>query len=399
MLLKESGPLGSSLKMLLASSVWKNPLCRLTWKATGVLLKRQFKVKVIFGPCSPERLNSSFAILFRQSKHSDIRSNPLLFQLAVSERPTGDTGSGLLATPNTMDALPAKSQKALDHELTHRQGRAKPNNLRDQIAVESGKVMRGTPTVPNGGRSPKGGMSPTGMTPDGKKRQVDLNHQVKQRGKGLWPTPMSYSHGPDSNPPGITKLDIEVRNMYPKEGTGMFETPTSAGNPPKSQNAKENYSSGLSLTEQARMWPTPDARDANAEGLEAGKRRLKKYSTCGLQTAAKLYPTPSTVDSGSYFNQSDSAGAAKRPTLGAMAKHGLFPTPNTPRPKDNESTAGKFMPSQHQVDLTSAVAMDGGQLNPDWVELLMNFPQGWTNLGVENGNLASPALLQESKTE
>lgn len=41
-----------------------------------------------------------------------------------------------------------------------------------------------TPTVPNGGRQPKGGMSMTGMTPDGKKRQVDLNYAVKN-----WPTP------------------------------------------------------------------------------------------------------------------------------------------------------------------------------------------------------------------
>lgn len=45
-------------------------------------------------------------------------------------------------------------------------------------------VMWPTPTVPNGGRQPKGGMSLTGMTPDGKKRQVDLNYAVKN-----WPTP------------------------------------------------------------------------------------------------------------------------------------------------------------------------------------------------------------------
>ena len=30
-----------------------------------------------------------------------------------------------------------------------------------------------------------------------------------------WPTPQAYSHGPDSNPPWITKLDIEVRGMWP----------------------------------------------------------------------------------------------------------------------------------------------------------------------------------------
>ena len=38
-----------------------------------------------------------------------------------------------------------------------------------------------TPTVPNGGRKPKGGaMSMTGRTPEGAKRQVDLNWQAGQ---------------------------------------------------------------------------------------------------------------------------------------------------------------------------------------------------------------------------
>ena len=35
-----------------------------------------------------------------------------------------------------------------------------------------------TPNVPNGGRKPKGGMNETGMTPDGKKRQVGLQNQL-----------------------------------------------------------------------------------------------------------------------------------------------------------------------------------------------------------------------------
>lgn len=46
-----------------------------------------------------------------------------------------------------------------------------------------------TPDVPNGGRQPKGGMSSTGMTADGRKRQVGLEQQVKQVESGLWPTP------------------------------------------------------------------------------------------------------------------------------------------------------------------------------------------------------------------
>jgi len=49
-------------------------------------------------------------------------------------------------------------------------------------AIQQGKYphLWPTPTVPNGGRSPKGGMSLTGMTPDGKKRQIDLAHFVRQ---------------------------------------------------------------------------------------------------------------------------------------------------------------------------------------------------------------------------
>ena len=45
-----------------------------------------------------------------------------------------------------------------------------------------------TMVVPNGGRVAKGGMTMTGQTPDGQKRQVDLNHAVKQVAIGLWPT-------------------------------------------------------------------------------------------------------------------------------------------------------------------------------------------------------------------
>jgi hypothetical protein len=47
-----------------------------------------------------------------------------------------------------------------------------------------------TPNVPNGGRKPKGGMSRTGMTPDGKKRQVGLENAVT-----MWPTPTAMTGG------------------------------------------------------------------------------------------------------------------------------------------------------------------------------------------------------------
>jgi hypothetical protein len=121
-------------------------------------------------------------------------------------------------------------------------------------------------------------------------------------------------------------------------------------------------------------------------------------------------PTPCTVDSGSYFNRSKSSGAALRPTLGAMAKYDLWPTPrscsamaatitpdsawNEKRNPNLETIVGQRMwptPTSHNAKETNApsealrntptlAAQAGGQLNPVWVEWLMGWPLGWTDL-------------------
>jgi site-specific DNA-cytosine methylase len=57
-----------------------------------------------------------------------------------------------------------------------------------------------------------------------------------------------------------------------------------------------------------------------------------------------------------------------------------WPTPVTPRPHDSENTAGKYMPGQKQKSLEGAVAANGGQLNPTWLEWLQGYPLGWTDL-------------------
>jgi hypothetical protein len=44
--------------------------------------------------------------------------------------------------------------------------------------------------------------------------------------------------------------------------------------------------------DRRRMWPTPDARDALPEGVDAGVRRWEKHSTWGLTTAALMDNTP-----------------------------------------------------------------------------------------------------------
>lgn len=81
-----------------------------------------------------------------------------------------------------------------------------------------------TPTVPNGGRQPRGGMSRTGMTLDGKKRQVDLFFAVKQVERAIWPTPRA----------------VEWKaNEYQQKGKHKW----------------------LTLTGAVRQWPTPHAEE------------------------------------------------------------------------------------------------------------------------------------------
>ncbi len=92
---------------------------------------------------------------------------------------------------------------------------------------------------------------------------------------------------------------------------------------------------------------------------------------------------------------------------------GWLPTPNTPRPHDNDETAGRFYESQHQKDLTRTIAMlptptqrdyrsekcsdevydknsrplseslgknTGMRLQPGFALWMMGFPEDWCDL-------------------
>lgn len=99
------GPVGSLVRMLLASSIWRSTRCLLTWKT-----------KVTKG-------------------------GRCLFRLAASTRRTEDTASQLWATPNTMDYLPQRSPEALLRQAaTSRKGRTRPANLREQVCEDTARL-------------------------------------------------------------------------------------------------------------------------------------------------------------------------------------------------------------------------------------------------------------------
>lgn len=127
--------------------------------------------------------------------------------------------------------------------------------------------------------------------------------------------------------------------------------------------------------ETCQRWPTPKASDWNKRGnIDPTNPRN------GLAGAVKLFPTPRASDC--KRSGSPSELARHSPSLAAIAQ--TFPTPQASDANkwSNQSLAERKAKGQ-QVRLNTAVSPEGGaggQLNPDWVEWLMGWPIGWTDL-------------------
>jgi hypothetical protein len=84
------------------------------------------------------------------------------------------------------------------------------------------------------------------------------------------------------------------------------------------------------------------------------------------------------------------SGQQRQLRLQDQVRHpGLWPTPTTQEiehPNMNLSSTGRRLTKDgtdsHSIGLADSVKMDGGSgsLNPAWVEWLMGYPEGWTEL-------------------
>lgn len=71
--------------------------------------------------------------------------------------------------------------------------------------------------------------------------------------------------------------------------------------------------------------------------------------------------------------------------LQSMARYNLWPTPQASDNRDRGSLSSGAVQRRRekgkQISLSQSVSDVSGQLNPQWVEWLMGFPEGWTDLG------------------
>jgi hypothetical protein len=127
----------------------------------------------------------------------------------------------------------------------------------------------------------------------------------------------------------------------------MLGTPTKT----MSHRSKKFIRSSLNPAEYVRMWPTPQSTDATAGEIMTGDEWVnpsgnpRRKSKSGIQGSAGL------------------ARAVK-----------MLPTPTV---QDAANNAG---PSQMKRNTLPLSAVAGGQLNPMWVEWLMGWPIGMTDL-------------------
>jgi DNA (cytosine-5)-methyltransferase 1 len=154
-------------------------------------------------------------------------------------------------------------------------------------------------------------------------------------------------------------------------------TPESAWNPKRFPN--------LETVVGRREWPTPTTQETehpNAELTATGRRKSKDGSTShslGLADAVQMWPTPTVDDS---KNVTRTSGAFQSLTRKVMENP--WPTPtasswgNTGSRKmlDRQIESGNIT----EDDKRRMTAGNGGKLNPMWVEWLMGFPLGWTDL-------------------
>jgi hypothetical protein len=122
------------------------------------------------------------------------------------------------------------------------------------------------------------------------------------------------------------------------------------------------------------LWPTPTTPSGGGERSKdrAGTGNLHYMARKG-NLAPTIWPTPTTSEA-----KSDTNNVQNRIDKGkqVMLCHAvrMWPTPTAHLAKETNA------PSEATRNEPTISSLVGGSLNPTWVEWLMGFPEGWTDL-------------------
>ena len=139
----------------------------------------------------------------------------------------------------------------------------------------------------------------------------------------------------------------------------MWPTPTSmdACGLDKNLRADATPTRSILLSQKVAMFPTPKVQNARGSGQSRS-----------LRTDVKMFPTP----------RASCCKPASTPTERALQDLQTAVLYSTPQARDfRTGQSSRWEDPNRSRNLNDQI---GGQLNPTWVEWLMGFPTGWTDL-------------------
>ena len=325
------------------------------------------------------------ALLLYDPASSSLRTSQASFSLLAIENPTLSRFSGSLPGWVTWDGRGLWEQEMPEHPIDGTDGSAWPT-VKASDGEHGGPNMRGSK-----GDLPLPSAAAMWPTPDGQVIEGDTawkERREREKAKGrngngfgltiamaasIWPTPTATIRENDTT---ATPSEATSERFQRGEIARIRKTRT----PTLTTAVKENWNNPLSAM-AASLWPTPDTtnvgdgtpyemlqanllarrertRVAVQEGrVKAGSGRSENLA---MAVQAPMWATPQSRD---YKDGADPA--ATIPTNGLLGRQ----APRT-------AMAG---PESSQSDPTSP-PQSPRRLNPRFVEWLMGFPTGWTDL-------------------
>jgi hypothetical protein len=166
----------------------------------------------------------------------------------------------------------------------------------------------------------------------------------------------------------------------PRANTAMSATitPESAWNPNRQPN--------LEIVVGRRTWPTPVASDAWTTDLASSQVKEGSMHSVSLGRAVQMWPTPTTQETEhpdavlTETGRRLSKDGKSSHSLGLADAVQMWPTPTVDDASNVNPKPNRFRGLVASVNELTTPGGNGGKLNPTWVEWLMGFPEGWTDL-------------------
>ena len=217
-----------------------------------------------------------------------------------------------------------------------------------------------------------------------------------------WPTPRANSAMASLITPEIANNPDRFPNLETVVGRRMWPTPTAVTRPMEGSvrmyrakieagemtEAEAEAILGKSVWEAQgkipAMFPTPTTQEVEhpeAQLTENGRRLSKdgkSSHSLGLADFVRLWPTPTASDwkgRGPNSKQQGLPEVVKKNPFPTMSANGMGNT-GSRQMLDKKILEGSLTEEEKR----GMSAGNGGRLNPTWVEWLMGFPPGWTDL-------------------